>query len=104
MRYALLILAVFVSGCATNPKPIAPTPQEVDRADLKAREALQSETVPIPENLVRAQRGPVSVEQRPDMNEDIARGKWQTDRSRLRQCVAVHGTLVKELDVRGLLK
>lgn len=102
MRLALLILAAFVSltGCAT-PKRI--TEQQEQAAANAAKSGLASLSTPIPENLLRKQAGPLVVEQQEAYPADKARRSWNEDRRRLRVCVANHGSLVHELEVRDLI-
>ncbi|MCB1422790.1 MAG: hypothetical protein KDJ69_10055 [Nitratireductor sp.] len=71
--------------------------------DQRARGELAGAQTPIPIAVIARQKGPVAVKQLADMDEDLARKRWQTDRNRLRMCVANHGALVDELTVRGIL-
>lgn len=107
MKFRLLTVAAFASvllaGCASKQGLPVPTASEVELADREARETADELGAAIPANLVRKPLGPVHAPQVKDLPEDVVRGKWNTDRSRLRTCVATHGSLVSELTVRNLL-
>lgn len=111
MKSGRLTLAGFISllpllaGASCVSKPGAPPPSAIaDRAEATARADLARQHAPIPAALGQKKQGPVDLPSVPDMNEDLARAKWQTDRNRLRACVASDASLIEEVKLRGLFE
>lgn len=87
--YKFLILAVLISGCAT-PREFENTAGLTDGAVDTAGELSNG----IPPSLLLEQKGPTVVPKSRELAQSTARRLWNRDRSRLRACVATHGSLV----------
>ena len=96
--FLILLAGLLLSGCARRAVPLVQDESVAAEAGAK----LDRLALPLPENLMQRQVGPVAVAADPALPAATARRKWNEDRARLRACVATHQALVKEIRLRDI--